>query len=133
MKKVMIFVFILLFAGVIIFSASYFGKNSDSGLTGDTVLNTSDNTSTTDNGISESELSKHDIEENCWVGFQGKVYDLTSWLQKHPSGVNAILPTCGTSKEFEDAFTKKHGTTKVAIFMKVAELIGTLKYQGQLQ
>ena len=78
------------------------------------------------------ELVKHNSSNDCWVGFQNKSYDLTAWLPKHPGSARAILPYCGTAKEFEDAFIKKHGKTKVNFFMKVAIFIGDLKYKGDL-
>lgn len=85
-----------------------------------------------DKSITLAELGKHNSMEDCWVGFKGKAYDLTSWLPKHPGSAGAILPSCGTAKEFEDAFVKKHGQTKVNFFMKVAILMGDLKLQGNL-
>ncbi len=122
MKKIGIFITIFAISLLIIFTSSYLGNKFPQG---NVVLNNQSQ-------ISESALSNHNTETDCWVAYKGKVYDITSWLQKHPGGVNAILPYCGTSSAFQEAFTKKHGTTKVALLMKVGELIGDLKYQGQL-
>jgi cytochrome b involved in lipid metabolism len=38
-----------------------------------------------------TEVAKHRSPESCWLAVRGKVYDVTSFVQKHPGGVNAIL------------------------------------------
>jgi cytochrome b involved in lipid metabolism len=81
--------------------------------------------------ISSEELSSHNNAADCWVTYQGKVYDLTTWITKHPGGINAILPNCGNTG-FEEAFIAKHGSTKAALFAKVAILMGDFKAQGNL-
>ena len=99
---------------------------------GNSTTNTSGDISST-NGtiiISPAELSQHTSLENCWVAYKGKVYDVTGWLPKHPGTAGAILPYCGTAQEFEDAFTKQHGTTKAGLLMKVAVLMGDFKVRG---
>ena len=80
--------------------------------------------------ISLSDLARHNKEIDCWVGYDGKVYDITSFLPGHPGSAGAIIPYCGTSKEFADAFTKKHGTSKVSKLMKVGVLIGDFQIKG---
>lgn len=76
-------------------------------------------------------LVDHNTEADCWVVFQGNVYDITAFLPRHPGGVNAIARYCGTTA-FEEAFTAKHGTIKVAMFMKVATLIGDASLIGRV-
>ncbi len=82
--------------------------------------------------VTLTDLSKHSTEGDCWVGFQGKAYDLTSWLPRHPGSAGAISPYCGTAKEFEQAFIAKHGQRMVELFMKVAIFMGDLKLQGNI-
>ncbi len=82
--------------------------------------------------ITLDELAQHNTEEDCWVIYKGKVYDLTDWLGRHPGGVRTILPHCGT-ENFEEAFIKKHGTSKSDLFMKVAVYMGDTSSQGTLQ
>ncbi|MEK6899577.1 MAG: cytochrome b5-like heme/steroid binding domain-containing protein [Nanoarchaeota archaeon] len=72
------------------------------------------------------DLSKHNALSDCWVGYQGKAYDITAWLPKHPGSADAILPYCGTSSEFETAFKGQHGT------YQVGKLIKEGKYKGDL-
>jgi hypothetical protein len=67
------------------------------------------------NTISLSELKKHSTESDCWVAFEGAVYDITDYLPMHPGGVDKISVNCGTSSQFESAFMQKHGTSKVIV------------------
>lgn len=78
------------------------------------------------NTISLVELAQHNTEPDCWVGYEGKAYDLTLWLPRHPGSAGAITPYCGTSAEFQQAFAKQHGTRMASLFMRVAI------YQGDL-
>ena len=77
--------------------------------------------------ISEIDLATHTSASNCWVGYMGKVYDLTAWLPQHPGSASAIIPYCGTAKQFEEAFTKQHGTSQVETMMRESTYKGDLK------
>lgn len=37
------------------------------------------------------ELRKHNLESDCWLAVRGKVYNVTSWIAKHPGGVDTIV------------------------------------------
>ena len=91
------------------------------------VVNTSvpDETTPADSpsGIASDELAMHNSKDDCWVVYEDKVYDVTSWLSRHPGGISAIARYCG-SDAFETAFLNKHGTSKIGKFMDVAELKG---------
>lgn len=52
--------------------------------------------------ISASEVSSHNKPEDCWTIVDGKVYDVTSFVNKHPAGSPAIVEMCGknSSEEF---------------------------------
>ena len=41
------------------------------------------------------DVSKHNTEDDCWVTDNGKVYDVTSFLSKHPGGADFILSNAG--------------------------------------
>ena len=77
--------------------------------------------------ISNEELSAHNTINDCWIGYKGKVYDVTLWLPKHPGTSQAILPYCGTSSEFEQAFTQQHGASKVSTLNQEGILKGDLQ------
>ncbi len=40
-------------------------------------------------------VAKHNNEANCWSVVNGKVYDLTSWINRHEGGADKILSMCG--------------------------------------
>ena len=40
--------------------------------------------------VSVEELSSHNKEEDCWVSYDGKVYDITDYIPRHPGGKSAI-------------------------------------------
>ena len=54
-----------------------------------------------------NELSSHDSEEDCWIAYKGKVYDITDYIPEHPGRADTITPYCGTSSEFEKAFISR--------------------------
>lgn len=41
------------------------------------------------------ELSTHNSKEDCWVAMDGKVYDITSWIPKHPGGSDVLALSAG--------------------------------------
>ncbi|KAK6122779.1 hypothetical protein DH2020_019707 [Rehmannia glutinosa] len=51
-----------------------------------------------------SDVSAHNTSEDCWVIINGKVYDVTSYLNDHPGGDEVVLGQAGkdASEEFED-------------------------------
>ncbi|KZV22423.1 cytochrome b5 isoform A [Dorcoceras hygrometricum] len=51
------------------------------------------------------EASQHNTSEDCWVVIDGKVYDVTSYLEEHPGGDDILLEATGkdATEEFEDA------------------------------
>ncbi len=96
----------------------------------DSLVTAVENSNVTPHTIIKSELSTHTTINDCWVGYKGRVYDITNFLPKHPGTAQAILPYCGTAKAFEDAFTKKHGTSKANLLMKVGVFIGDFSIKG---
>ena len=83
--------------------------------------------------VSLLEIQQHNHLGDCWVGFEGKAYDISDFLPKHKGTANAILPYCGTIEEFEEAFAKKHGKSKVSLFMKISLYIGDIVQSGLLE
>jgi len=52
-------------------------------------------------------VATHKNATSCWSTINGKVYDLTSWINKHPGGPQRILSICG--KDGSSAFNGQHG------------------------
>ncbi|KAL8150225.1 hypothetical protein V2J09_020033 [Rumex salicifolius] len=51
------------------------------------------------------EVSEHNTKEDCWVVIDGKVYDVTTYLDEHPGGDDVFFDVAGkdANEEFEDA------------------------------
>lgn len=45
-------------------------------------------------GITLNDVAQHNLESDCWMVIDGKVYDVTNWILLHP-GADAILEGCG--------------------------------------
>lgn len=105
--------------------------SSSSGSTSSIEVNSSKDV-VDSSGVPLSELAKHNSEDDCWVSYDGKVYDITSFLPRHPGGVRAISRHCGTSEDFSNAFTGQHGTSKVSMLMKVGVFIGDFDIVGKV-
>lgn len=54
--------------------------------------------------FSMAEVSQHNTPQSCWLAVRGKVYDVTSFVQKHPGGVSAILKHGGEEATEHFAF-----------------------------
>jgi len=42
-------------------------------------------------------VARHNRVTDCWSTVNGKVYDLTKWVSRHPGGQEAIAEMCGTN------------------------------------
>ena len=116
---------VMLFVAIVIISIAFF--------VGISKANDSSSNSVNNISVTLSELNTHNNIDDCWVAYKGKVYDITSWLPRHPGKAEAILPYCGTAKEFEDAFTKQHGIKFASLLMKVGTFMGDFEDKGGLQ
>jgi len=58
--------------------------------------------------ISLEQLATHNIEDDCWMAIEGKVYDITDYIPEHPTPAVVLTPWCG--KEATEAMrTKGYG------------------------
>jgi cytochrome b involved in lipid metabolism len=57
-----------------------------------------------------ADVSTHKDASSCWTAINGNVYDVTSWIDQHPGGRQAILSICGT--DGSSAFDGQHGGQK---------------------
>lgn len=49
----------------------------------------------TQNQLTSLAVAKHDSKDDCWTIIEGSVYDLTSYISKHPGG-SVIQQACGS-------------------------------------
>lgn len=61
----------------------------------------------TPGGYTAVQVGSHDSAASCWTVVNGNVYDLTSWIAKHPGGQGSIKMMCGA--DASDAFNQQHG------------------------
>ncbi len=81
---------------------------------------TSQNNPATPVSYTLAQVAVHKDASSCWSAVNGNVYDLTSWIAKHPGGEKAILGICG--KDGSAAFNGKHDGAK-----KQADILATFK------
>ena len=58
-------------------------------------------------GITLTEVAKHNTAADCWSVVNKNVYDLTSYVSSHPGGSAVIKAICG--KDGSEAFSGQHG------------------------
>ncbi|KAJ4733660.1 Cytochrome b5 [Rhynchospora pubera] len=61
-----------------------------------------------------SEVSEHNTNKDCWLIINGKVYDVTKFLEDHPGGDDVLISSSGkdATDDFEDV---GHSTTARAM------------------
>lgn len=74
--------------------------------------------------FSWAEVEAHTTATDCWSVVGGQVYDLSSWVARHPGGAKPIVAMCG--KDSTETFNMQHGSSDVAqaalILLKIGEL-----------
>jgi len=53
-----------------------------------------------------AEVSKHNKRDDCWIVLDDRVYDITSFVDRHPGGVGPIVNMAG--KDATDVFANYH-------------------------
>ena len=72
-----------------------------------------------------AEVKKNNNDKNCWTIVDENVYNLTSWINSHPGGSNAILSLCGV--DGTSAFKAQHTGRAGPIGQLDSYKIGKLK------
>lgn len=42
-----------------------------------------------------ADVAQHGGQDSCWMAIDGKVYDLTGYLDRHPTPASVLLTWCG--------------------------------------
>lgn len=119
---------------VIIAAGTYIVNQSDRSTAADTAQSTTQTSAPTATqtatGATAAEtytladVAGHATQASCWTAINGKVYDVTSWISKHPGGARAILGLCG--KDGSSAFNGQHGGQARPASELATFIIGTL-------
>ncbi|KAJ3703550.1 hypothetical protein LUZ61_007255 [Rhynchospora tenuis] len=75
--------------------------------------------------LSASEISLHTSKDDCWLLINGKVYDVTKFLEDHPGGEEVLLHS-SASGDATDAF-ENVGHSTSAVSMMESYLIGSVE------
>ncbi len=67
--------------------------------------------------------TKNTIEE-CWIAYEGNVYDATKWLIKHPGGIRSIMSAAGS--DASSVMKSLHTPTTLKTAMKRIRKVGVL-------
>ena len=62
------------------------------------------------------EIKKHNTSESCWIVANHKVYDVTSYLDKHPGSKGAILKYGGQDTTRDYNFHSSNAVKIWALF-----------------
>lgn len=75
--------------------------------------------------ITLAQVATHNSSKDCWSAINGKVYNLTDWIDRHPGGPQVIKGLCG--KDGSAGFNGQHsGQARPADELKNF-YVGTLK------
>lgn len=81
-------------------------------------------TASTGTAYTMAQVAQHKDGTSCWTAINGGVYDVTSWINQHPGGPEAILSLCGT--DGSAAFNGQHGGERRPAQELASFKIGTL-------
>lgn len=56
--------------------------------------------------VTPEELAKHNTEKDCWVALKGNVYNVTTYLNFHPGGVDELMR--GAGMDVTELFNEVH-------------------------
>ena len=77
------------------------------------------------NSFTLAGVQAHAKSSDCWSIVSGNIYNLTSWVSKHPGGSGVITSMCGV--DASAAFNGKHGGQSNPVAVLGTYLLGALK------
>ena len=76
-------------------------------------------------GYTLAQVKANSTAANCWTIVDDNVYNLTTWINAHPGGANAIMSLCGV--DGTSAFKSQHAGRAMPVGQLDSLKIGTLK------
>ena len=73
--------------------------------------------------MTPSELKRHNQRSDAWTSLQGRVYNITPYLEYHPGGVPELMRAAG--RDGTDLFFKTHAWVNVDALLDSA-VVGVL-------
>jgi len=86
------------------------------------------NNKNNNDGYTPQQVAHHDTPDDTWVSIDGRVYDLTRWIPKHPGGSIPLRQCAG--RDMTDAFRAYHGPGGRAARTLRAFYVGELRDDG---
>lgn len=93
MNKIVIIAVFIFWGAVSFFYANNLVNSNQNQINNSQNINT--NSSSGQLSTFGTELPSHNTENNCWLGINGKVYDVTGYIYSHPGGSQEIIKYCG--------------------------------------
>ncbi|MFH1849573.1 MAG: cytochrome b5 domain-containing protein [archaeon] len=75
--------------------------------------------------ISAEELSMHATSEDCWIVYEGQVYDYTN-APRHPEMDKVFFAHCGKESGFEEGAKARHSKSSEERVANYGDLVGRL-------
>ena len=107
--------------GAVIVSIVFLGAACGKKDTNENV-NTSSTTSNTIT-LDSAEVAKHASSNDCWLIISGKVYNVTSFLPRHPGGPEKIIPLCGQDATTQFTTQGGEGTHSAVATAELSRLL----------
>ena len=70
------------------------------------------------------EVAKHATDKDCWVVVNGKVLNVTEFMEDHPGGKKAIMLFAG--KDASEEFNMLHKPSVVEKYLEPEQILGNL-------
>ncbi|KAI8960654.1 FMN-dependent dehydrogenase-domain-containing protein [Daldinia sp. FL1419] len=72
-----------------------------------------------------AEVKEHNTQDSCWMVLHGKVYDITSFIPKHPGGRSILLKNAG--QDASAAFDSVHPIEILEEYLTPDQVLGTIE------
>lgn len=97
----------IIFAAAIVAAIFFLGAFAPTEPKLTTILAPNASLNTTGSALTLDLVAQHSSANDCWIIVQGKVYNVTSFLPRHPGGTEILIPFCG--RDASSGFDTKGG------------------------